>query len=243
MPVQEVSESPTPTDTESNGGTISPLHSYLGIDPDTGEFSRSSTPLAPAAGPNAAGTPDEAGDPEAAAERQLEAVRRAVEQLGRGDGGLGTLLGAGAESPLAETAGRLAAVSWLLLLAYPAGLILPELFGTRELSEDPTLDASDRRYFRRRRRRRVWLAACSAAAIGLLAWGQWHWFWVTEPAKLTAVGVAIAALLLACVTLQSLLRRAAADYPAAVLRGVRTRQDEIARELADLRRRVAGTPS
>ena len=215
---------------------LSPLHTYLGLDPATGEFVDRPAAAEPAAGQKA--------DPPARPQDPAAAFRDAVEQVaGEGDfGGVAELLGGAKGSPLGETFARLAALSWLLLLAYPLGVALSELFGGRDLDEDPAAGAVDRRHYAKRRRRRLVLAGCSAAVVGLLAWGQANWFWTGEPAKLTAVSAAVGLLLLAVVTLQGLVRRMDADYPAAVLREIRMRQDESARELADLRRRVAGRP-
>ena len=218
---------------QDDGGTLSPLHSYLGIDAESGEFADKPAATTPA---------DAERPPEEAAEKAAREVRQVVERVADGDlSELGGLLNAAGGSPLGETARLAMTVSVAVLLIYPLSIVLVELASAAGRRGE-TLEEVDRRHFRRRRRLRLLSAAAAAGAIGLLTWAHWEWFWLDRPEVLAAVGAGLAACLLAWSTLAGLVRRADAEYPAAVLRGVRDRQAELALDLADLRRRLAKTP-
>ena len=228
----------------------SPLHTYLGIDTETGEFRdpadapalRNASGEKPHAenanGGNANGGNASGENVNGETAVGVDDFREALQKLAAGEGELAGLLSGSDAGSLTGMMRTVGVASILVMLVYPLGIVLVELFGGTDLREDATLTAEDRRHLRRRRRRRLLLAGCWAAAITLLAAGQYAGYWWREPAKLSALAAAVAVCLLAAGTLTGLIRRADADYPAALLRAVRTRQDELAAEVADLRRRV-----
>lgn len=250
-------------DTKANK-PLSPLHTFLGIDPTTDSFTR---PDAKKKAARAAKKRDnqssadasiqqsspEGGkggkarsldDPEMAAVENAQEVREAIANaLQNGDQNSllaalpGLSQGAKYEQVL-EMTRRYSLLLYLLMFAYPAYMVTAEMVQWLIRKFDPALSDVDRRYFRSRMRRRLLLTATSASTIALLCWGSAAGFWLGQPGRLAGFATALFTLFIASVILRQLIRSAAAQYPVKVMRELHVQQLKLQADVDELRKRL-----
>jgi hypothetical protein len=238
--------------------TLSPLHAFLGIDPVTGEFrspnaspprnapqTAETRPAGPAANSGAPATPP-IDDPSADLQlggTSVEEVRAAiVKALDSGDdnalaSALLKMPAAGGFDQLTAFASQFAWVGYLLLL-YPLGIVLSELYSTWMRRRQNRTTENDRRFYSRQLRRSLLLTACTAASIAIIWFAGEHNFWWNEPARLIAAVVALCFLGLIAASLRLINRRAASRYSLTVIEVLRRQQLALQIEVQELRKRL-----
>ncbi|WP_164103398.1 hypothetical protein [Candidatus Laterigemmans baculatus] len=261
----EAAEQPVSERSTDSERPFSPLHDFLGIDPESGEFvdrpsgSRtdptSTEPTSTGeeveskeerdATSRADSSPTRSSDPVAEAEAATEAVRRFTERLGGGsleEGSLSELsslfgerLG---EDRLSGLTRRLAWLTAGLLSLYPLSILLGELFGAWFRQDAAELTDLDRQYRRTRLLRRLLLSACWIALIILGTIASLNSYWWGQPRSFTLFCVAAAVLGIAIATLTSMIKEAAKHYSLTLLRQMRREQLEIRTDLDELCKRM-----
>jgi hypothetical protein len=237
--------------------TLSPLHAFLGIDPETGEFRPVRGPQFPAAKPSAAAlspSQDASADAQSAwadmpfDETTLDKARGAIvkaiedgDDKALADALLNVPRGLGYEW-MASLYARTAWLGYALLFLYPLGIVLSEALAAWERRKDGFHTDRDRRYFARQRGRNLLMAACATGSI-FLFWvaGEHSFFW-DQPERAMILAAAIGLLLLAAAGLRAIHRRAVQHYSAAILDDLRRQQAALQDEVADLRKRLQSRP-
>lgn len=241
--------------------TFSPLHDFLGIDPDTGQFvepkpepaesddDRSST--AGASAGERDGEADGGGPPERVgatssedlpkeAEEAARAIRQMTERIN--EGSLDDLSAVVGERLSTERLTRLShQFAWItagLLLLYPLSMVLSELLGWWFQRHESGLSDLDRQYRRTRLRRRLSLAATLIGLIVTAAIGSVNAYWWHQPELFTLFCIATGLLGIAAATLAGLIKQSAKHYSMMLMRQMHREQLEIRAELDELCRRM-----
>src|SRR4029079_1086078 len=223
--------------------TLSPLHTFLGIDPtnDSFEGPGAAKNRKPSASPKVAdskapgvapgGERSVSGDPDTMPVTQnAEELKAGIANaLQNGDqGALASLLssfqqGSGYER-LLETGRQYSLIIYLLCLIYPFSILMSESLQWLGRRFERGLTDRDRRYYARRMRRRLMLAAVLSGTVILFWWGEVHAFWWEQPQQLALFAMAIVTLMLTSAALKLIIRRAAARYPVLVIRDLHQKQ-------------------
>lgn len=232
---------------------FSPLHSLVGIDPETGQFvSPSERPRESTSGREAKDSPDEgtAGTPAEAmpigpedeAARALREFAGQLENLQAGEEGPLSVLSAYLEgshsSPLWDWHRHMIWLAAGLFLLYPLGMIVSEtisfLWGSRQVEATE----SDRRYAKTRLRRRIALATAIASLVVLASFATTNPALWSSPTTLSLLGILGMILSVAVVTLSGLIKTAARDRTLDIMREIRQNQFELRKDVDELRKRM-----
>lgn len=259
---------PTGNETETKPkASLSPLHTFLGIDPTTDEFTRPGAQKKPAVkaeqGPVASeakaaeaptlnanqATPSVptkiTGEPDdlLAAENAQKLRAAIVKAIEQGDqSSLASLLsglpqGTGYER-LLETSRRYSYLLYLFLLVYPLSIVSAEFFRWLARRADAALVARERAYQASRARLRLLLATVSTATIAMFWWGTEHDFWFEQRTQFATFVTAVLVLLAASGLLRFVIRRAAARYPVLMIRELQLKQVQLQQEVDELQKRL-----
>lgn len=238
--------------------TFSPLHDFLGIDPDTGRFVDSNAkPTSERDGEGseandrpATSPPDRTGAPSATprdpddlpreAEEAAEAIRRMTERINEGSfEDLSALVGERLSNDrLFRLSRQFAWVTAGLLLLYPLSIFLSELLVWWLHRDEGGLTEWDRRYRRTRLRRRLLLAATLTGLIVLATIGSVNGYWWSQPELFTLFCIAVGLLGVAAATLASLIKQAAKQYSVTLMRQMHREQLEMRADLDELCKRM-----
>lgn len=236
--------------TEAQPEILSPLHTFLGIDPATGEFVPVAEQTASAVGGTTSDGTEVAGpaagsgtsDSIRNAIATQEPVRRVIRELNEGGlTELSSLLDGTMNNQALTTLRRQVAVfSAALMLLFPLGIVVSELAGWWGRKDEDGLTDLDRRYYRTRLRRQLLLAALVTVLIGLCSAGSLTGYWWSQPAWFTAFCGATALIGVWSLALWYLVRHSARNYSVALMRDVRRYQLELRQDLDELRKRMGG---
>lgn len=248
------------TRSEDETRTFSPLHDFLGIDPDTGKFvdqkaeptsesdrEASEATDAPASPPgdrigaSAGGSRETAADDlPREAEEAAEAIRRMTERINEGSfEDLSALVGQRLSNDrLRGLSRQFAWVTAGLLLLYPLSILLSELLGWWFHRDEAGLSEFDRRYRQTRLRRRLSLAATLIGLIIIATIGSVNAYWWDQPELFTLFCIAIGILGIAAATLASMIKQSAKHYSLTLMRQVHREQLEMRADLDELRKRM-----
>lgn len=243
---------------------FSPLHDFLGIDPESGQFVGPKTaPAAPSEGsrPSESGPAADGPDGRAAsaaadsptdprvrsaedlpkdAEEAAEAVRRMAQRIN--EGSLDDLSSLVDErfSPgnLKVLSRRFAWITGALLLLYPLSIVVSEMLGWWFRRQESGLTDFDRRYQRSRLTRRLLMASTLMALIVLATIGSVNGYWWGQPKLLTLFCIVIGVLCIAAATLSSMIKQSAKQYSLTLMRQMRREQLEMRAELDELCKRM-----
>ena len=253
--------------------SFSPLHQFLGIDADTGQFepvegatveTEADSPVEPSA---ESGSPTDESKSGPSNERQQnspsegrrvssdhelneairsnEAFRRAAESIEKGS--LPELAewldGSASSHPLFRLHRQIVWITAALLMVYPIGMVLAELFVFFSCRRRAGFTDRDRQYHRIRLRRRLTLAGIISVLILLIAFGGARGYWWGQPTQLAIFGIALLVLGCAAVLLANLIRNAARTYQLDLIREIRRDQLELRSDLEELRRHLTPTAS
>jgi hypothetical protein len=235
--------------------TLSPLHAFLGIDPVTGEFKPpNAPPPRTAPGPVASCPPGTPSDPDPLpadvpladmplGSTTLEDVRAAmVKAIENGDDD--ALASAILKVPGGVGYDRLMALgaqyAWIgyLLLLYPLGIVLSELFSAWVRRKENAGSEGDRRFYSRQLRRSVLMTLCTMGSITLVWWAGENSFWWDQPARLIVAVVALGLFAFIAAALRLINRRAAARYSLAIIQDLRRQHAALQGEIEELRQRL-----
>lgn len=245
---------------EDQQRTFSPLHDFLGIDPETGRFvDPQSTPASQSdrkrlqeadTSANASGDPPTkppTGSRQPApddlprdAEEATEALRRITERFNEGSlDEFSSLVGRRISNDrLSDLSRRFAWLTAGLLLLYPLSILLSESLGWWFRRDEAGLSDLDRRYWRTRLRRRLLLASTLIGLIVIATIGSVNAYWWNQPELFTLFCIAIGLLGIAAATLSSMIRQSAKHYSLTLMRQMRREQLEIRADLDELCKRM-----
>jgi hypothetical protein len=241
------------------GRPISPLHDFLGIDADTGQF-KPQTTQDPAPPPRSdthvsrQETRQEVSSPETArprpaptiddlprtAEEANEAIRRVTERVGEGSlEDLASLFGESMHAhPVFQLHRQIVWIMVSLMLMYPLGIAVSGLLAYVTVRNRVGLTELDRRFQRTQLLRRLMLAAVLATVILLFGFGNAHSYWWNQPVRLAIFTGIILLMGSLAVVLARLSRQAVHTYELNLLRDIRREQLEMRADLDELRQQL-----
>lgn len=246
---------------------FSPLHDFLGIDPETGAFvdpetapdrrpddggsnasdttARSANAAQDGEATDAATAGRQPGQPGRAdwprdAEAAAQAVQRVADRLNEGGfGDLTSLLDdRTSTNRLANLTRQFAWITAALLMLYPLGIVVSETVGWWFHRHETGLTELDRRYQRTRLRRRLLLAAAMIGLILIGTWGSLNGYWWDRPELFTLFWIAVFVFGIAAASLASLIKRSAGQYSFTLIREMRREQLEMRADLDELCKRM-----
>lgn len=247
--------------------TLSPLHSFLGIDAKTGEFlseaekqqrkerwakqtapktEAGDQPVASAPGGSSpdqiTSVPDDLEPVRQEAEVAVQRFSEAVKALNDGElTPLSHLLDSGLRDGSYQKLQKWISLAAGLVFLIPALVLLISGMAERFLAGDNELvDDIDRRYQRGRFRRQMIRAALFLVLAGLAPLGIWYATWWENPAWFSAYAGTVLLLIVAAAALGRANRESAKWYGQATLREIRKGQFELRQEIEHLRRSMPG---
>ncbi|KAA5542253.1 hypothetical protein FYK55_15745 [Roseiconus nitratireducens] len=219
----------------------SPLHDFLGIDPQTGKFNQPAAPRPnPPADDGSATTPSSTEDLPREAEAASEAFRRATERINEGSlEDIASMLNDSMQThPLYRIHQQIVWVSVALMLLYPIGIVASELISFALARRQANLTETDRVFQRVRLRRRLTLAAVLSGVIVLFGFGSVHAYWWDRPLVAGIFAVTVMVLGTIAVLLANLIRDATRTHQLDLIREVRREQLEMRADLEDIRQQL-----